>query len=215
MLKQRMMWALIAAAFLGVNYAGAQASNAGPGAPPHIVQMVNLVATVDKTVDTKKAKAGDPFNAKVTAGSKLDDGTDVPAGSFLEGHIDSVTPSENKGDSVLTVTFDKLAIKNGTEVPIKATITRVESTSQDSGDDKPYSDPSSYRVASIPSTKPASMQDPNAPKGPHAVPDLTLKSSPHDATSGTLTYAKKNLKLTNSFQLQVSVASAPPGVKIQ
>ena len=215
MLKLRIMAVMSAVAFVGIHSAGAQASNAGAASPPHVVQMVNFVANVDKTVDTKKAKAGDPFNAKVMTAGKLDDGTDVPVGSMLEGHIDSVTPSENKGDSVLTVTIDKLAIKNGKEVPVKATITRVESTSQDSGDDKGYSDPSSYRVASIPSTKPSGMNDPNAPKGPHAVPDLTLKSSAHDANSGTFTYAKKNLKMNNTFQLQVSVAAAPPGVKIQ
>jgi hypothetical protein len=214
MFKQRIVFALFATALAGVQSAPAQSSTAGSGSSAHIVQMVNLVANVDKTIDTKKAKVGDPFTAKVTTGGKLDDGTDVPAGSILEGHIDSVTPSEKKGDSVLTVTIDKLAFKDGKEVPVKATITRVDSTS-DSGDDKAYSDPSSYRVASIPSTKPASMQDPNAPKGPHAVPDLTLKSSPHDATSGTFTYAKKNLKMNNTFQLQVSVASAPLGVKIQ
>jgi hypothetical protein len=215
MFKHRIVFAAFVAAFVGVHPAGAQSSSVQSAPSAHLVQMVNLVANVDKTVDTKKAKAGDPFTAKVVTGGKLDDGTDVPAGSILEGHVDSVTPSENKGDSVLMVTIDKLAIKNGKEVPVKATITRVESTSPDSGDDKGYSDPSSYRVASIPSTKPASMQDPNAPKGPHAVPDLTVKSSPHEATSGTFTYAKKNLKMNNTFQLQVSVASAPPGVKIQ
>ena len=215
MIRHLMVFAGLTATLVGLQSAGAQSPSGQSGPSAHIVQMVNLVATVDKTIDTKKAKAGDPFTAKVNTPGKLDDGTDVPVGSILEGHVDSVMPSENKGDSTLTVTIDKLAIKSGKEVPIKATITRVESTSQDSGDDKPYSDPSSYRVASIPSTKPASMQDPNAPKGVHAVPDLTLKSSPHDSTSGTFTYAKKNLKMNNSFQLQVSVASAPPGVKIQ
>ena len=207
--------AAFTATFVGLHSAGGQSSSVQSPPSAHIVQMVNLVTTVDKTVDTKKARAGDPFTARVATAGKLDDSTDVPAGSILEGHVDSVTPSENKGDSVLTVTIDKLAIKNGKEVPVKATITRVDSTSPDSGDDKGYSEPSAYRVTSIPSTKPASMQDPNAPKMPRAVPDLTLKSSPHDATSGTFTYAKKNLRLNSSFQLQVSVAAAPPGVRIQ
>jgi hypothetical protein len=37
----------------------------------------------------------------------------------------------------------------------------------------------------------------------------------HDATSGTFTYAKKNLHMNNAFLLQVSVAVAHPGVKLQ
>ena len=214
MLKQKIVLVALAASLSGACSAMAQ-STADGAAPAHVIQMVNLVANVDKSIDTKKAKAGEPFNAKVTTAGKLDDGTDVPVGSVLEGHVDSVTPSENKSDSVLTVTFDKLAVKGGKDLPIKATITHVASIAQDSGDDKAYSDPSSYRVASIPSTKPASMQDPNAPKGPHSIPDLNLTSSPHDATSGTFTYAKKNLRMGNMVQLQVSVAVGAPGVKIQ
>ena len=212
MLKQKIILVALAGSLIGLPSAVAQSTAEG-AAPAHIVQMVNLVATVDKSIDTKKAKAGDPFDAKVATAGKLDDGTEVPIGSILEGHVDSVTPSEKKGDSVLTVTIDRLAIKNGKEIPVKATITQVASTSDE--DDKGYSDPSSYRAQNIPSTQPASMQDPNAPKAPHAVPDLKLTSSPHDATSGTFTFAKKNLHMNSSFQLQVSVAVAPPGVKIQ
>ncbi len=212
MLKQKILLVALAASLTGFHSAVAQSTAEG-AAPAHVIQMVNLIANVDKSIDTKKAKAGDPFNAKVATAGKLDDGTEVPIGSVLEGHVDSVTPSEKKGDSVLTVTIDKLAIKGGSEIPVKATITGVASTESD--DDKGYSDPSSYRVQNIPATKPASMQDPNAPKAPHAIPDLKLTSSSHDAASGTFTYAKKNLHMNNSFQLQVSVASAPPGVKIQ
>jgi hypothetical protein len=212
MLKQKIVLLALVASLGGLYTAVAQSTAAG-AAPEHVIQMVNLVANVDKSIDTKKAKAGDAFTAKVTTAGKLDDGTDVPIGSVLEGHVDSVTPSENKGDSVLTVTIDKLAIKNGKEIPVKATITHVAST--ESEDDKGYSDPSSYQARSIPATRPSDMQDPNAPKAPHSIPGLTFTSSPHDATSGTFTYAKKNLRLGNSVQLQVSVAAAPPGVKIQ
>ena len=125
-----------------------------------------------------------------------------------------MTPSENKGDSVLTVTIDKLAIKGGTEIPVKATITHVASFAPIT-EGKAYSDPSSYQPQYIPRSRPTDMQDPNAPKGPHSIPDLLLTSSPHDATSGTFTCAKKNLRLANTVQLQVSVASAPSGVKIR
>ena len=212
MLKQT-----IALMALGANlsfYPAVAQSTAGGAAPSHVVQMVNLVANVDKTIHTKKAKAGDPFTAKVTTAGELDDGTNVPAGSVLEGHVDSVTPSENKGDSVLTVTIDKLAIKGGTEIPVKATITHVASFAPIT-EGKAYSDPSSYQRQYIPSSRPTDMQDPNAPKRPHSIPDLLLTSSPRDATSGTFTCAKKNLDLANTVQLQVSVASAPSGMKIQ
>ena len=211
MLKQKTAAAAVVLAL--ASCLGAQTSTASQSAPaeqPPVITMVNLVANVDKSIDTKKAKTGDPFTAKVTTAGKLHDGTNVPTGSLLEGHIDSVTPSENKGDSILTVTIDKLAIKNGNEIPVKATITHVASLAPVT-EDKAYSDPSSYTRQNIAGSRPASLQDPNAPPSPHSIPGLTLASSPHDAASGTFTQAKGNLHLANTVQLQVSVGIVPPG----
>ena len=181
----------------------------GAAAQPRVIRMVTLVTNVEKSIDTGKAKVGDPFAVKVANPDKLNDGTIVPAGSILEGRIDSVTPSENKGDSILTITIDKLVVKDGNEIPVKATIIHVASLAPIT-EERPYSEPSSYQRQNIAASRPASLQDPNAPKGPHAIPDLTLTSSPNDSTSGTFTQAKKNLHLANTVQLQVSVAVVPP-----
>src|SRR5271156_5632099 len=121
MLKQT---ATLMVVLASVSYASAQT-----------VTMVNVPTTLEKTVDAKKAKAGDPFNAKTTASTQLSDGTKVPAGSILEGHVDAVTPSEKKSDSTVTVTFDKLQVKNGNEVNVKATLVSAMSTAP-TGDDK-------------------------------------------------------------------------------
>jgi hypothetical protein len=85
MLKQKVVLLALAVSLNGLHFAVAQ-SNTESAGPAHIIQMVNLVANVDKSIDTKKAKAGDPFDAKVATTVKLDDGTDVPSGSVLEGH---------------------------------------------------------------------------------------------------------------------------------
>jgi len=213
MLKQKITFAALAAVLASASFVGAQTSAAPASDSPtssQVIMMVNLVANVDKGIDTKKAKAGDPFTAKVATGGKLNDGTNVPVGSLLEGHVDSVTPSQNKGDSVLTVTIDKLAVKNGNEIPVKATITRVDSVAPIT-EDKGYGDPSSYQRQNIAGSRPASAQDPNGPPSPHSIPGLTLASSAHDAASGTLTQAKGNLHLANTVQLQVSVGIVPAG----
>jgi len=213
MIKQKVLFVALAAVLTSASFVGAQSSTSpqsDAASQPQIITMVNLVANVDKSIDTKKAKTGDPFTAKVTTAGKLHDGTNVPTGSLLEGHIDSVTPSENKGDSILTVTIDKLAIKNGNEIPVKATITHVASLAPVT-EDKAYSDPSSYTRQNIAGSRPASLQDPNAPPSPHSIPGLTLASSPHDAASGTFTQAKGNLHLASTVQLQVSVGIVPPG----
>ncbi len=197
MLKQKATLLIVLAS---VSYALAQT-----------VTMVNVPTTLEKTVDAKKAKAGDSFNAKLSASTQLTDGTKIPSGSILEGHIDSVTPSEKKSDSKVTVTFDKLQIKNGNEVNVKATLVSAMSTAP-TGDDKPYN-PSSYRPGTAGDNKTNGQNDQtsgfNAP--PHPIDGLTVAGLPQDATSGTFTQAKGNVHLSSGVQLVVSVAVTPSG----
>jgi hypothetical protein len=211
MLKQKAVVVAFALSLASPLVSQTSAVNQPAAAQPHVIKMVTLVANVEKSIDTRTARAGEVFEAKVANPEKLNDGTVVPAGSILEGRVDSVTPSENKGDSILTVTIDKLAIKSEKEIPIKATIIHVASVAPIT-EERPYSDPSVYQRQNIQASRPAPLQDPNAPKGPHAIHDLTLTSSPTNATSGTFIYAKQNLHLANTVQLQISVAVVPPGV---
>jgi hypothetical protein len=204
--------ASIAVVLASLSFAGAQSpSTAQPETAPssHVIMMVNVMATVEKTIDSKKAKAGDPFTARTAATTALSDGTQVPSGSTLIGHIDSVTPSENKGDATLTLTIDKLQIKNGKELAIKATITAVTSTAPLANDDKGY-DPSSYRPGTQGDNKANGQNSQSSgATAPHAAEGLTLTGSPKDAISATLTQAKKNIHLSNMNQIVVSVAAVP------
>lgn len=181
----------------------------------NVVTMVNLPATLEKTIDAKKSKVGDAVTAKVSAATQLADGTKVPTGSMLNGHVDSVTPSANKGDSTVVFTFDKLQIKNGPEASIKATVTSVLSTAP-TGDDSNY-DPSSSRAGSVGNNGRGggsggqSNQAPGQQPSPHPIDGLTLSGTAQDATSATLTEAKKNLHLSSGVLLVVSVALLPNG----
>ena len=89
---------------------------------PRKIQMVQARAELDKTIDAKKAKQGDPVTAKLLAEVKIPDAQPLPKNTVLEGHVDQVTPSEHKSDSTVVVTFDKAKLKDGQELPIKATI---------------------------------------------------------------------------------------------
>jgi len=209
MLKQTASLAVILAS---VSIAGAQSPSTPQSEPSsHVIMMVNLPANLEKTIDAKKAKTGDPILAKVSASTQLSDGTKVPTGSILQGHIDTVTPSDKKSDSTLTVTFDKLQLKNGNEVSVKATLISVMSTAP-GGDDKAY-DPSSYRAGTQGDNK-ANGQNNQAAgfsTAPHLIEGLTVAGSPQDATSGTFTQAKGNVHLSSGVLLVVSAAVASPG----
>ncbi|MBV8632013.1 MAG: hypothetical protein JOZ83_13875 [Silvibacterium sp.] len=175
------------------------------------VTMVSVPATLEKTVDAKKAKAGDPLSAKVSSAVQLSDGTKVPAGSVLTGHIDSVAPSEKKGDSTMTVTFDKLQIKGGNQIDVKATLVSAMTTAPVSG--------GAYDAGLARQGAPQNTTNAQNNLGgigpPHPIEGLTVTGSPHDASSGTLTQAKGNVHLSSGVDLEFSVAVIPPGAKVQ
>lgn len=86
------------------------------------MRLVGIRATLNKTLDTQKVKEGDPISARPEAKLHLADGIDLETSSKLLGHVDMVQSSTNKGDSAITVTFDKVLFKDGRQIPIKATI---------------------------------------------------------------------------------------------
>ena len=175
------------------------------------VTMVSVPATLEKTIEAKKAKAGDALSAKVSSAVQLSDGTKVPAGSILQGHIDSVTPSEKKSDSMMTVTFDKLQIKGGNEVDVKATLVSAMTTAPVSGGGY---DAGLARQGAPQNTTNA-QNNLGGISAPHPIEGLTVTGSPHDASSGTLTQSKGNVHLSSGVNLEFSVAIIPAGAKVQ
>ena len=210
----RILWLPILATALFAGGRATCAAQADGSRPTRVIQMVNVTAMIVKTIDAKKNKAGDPVLAKVTDGGNLSDGTKVPSGSILMGHINSVAASEKKGDSTLVLTFDKVSIKGGNEVPVKAVVVRVSSLASTFGQEK-NDDPDANRPAHASSGSPAGgivIDHPpsgDLTAGPHPIDGLTLSGSPGDATSATLTQAKKNVQLNNYTQLIVSIAAMP------
>jgi hypothetical protein len=84
-----------------------------------------LRAQLDKTIDTKKAKPGDPILAK--AMDELRSGSQLiaPKGAKIFGHVVEAAPHRGDAPSTLGIAFDKMELANGTEVPLNATIQAV------------------------------------------------------------------------------------------
>ena len=83
-----------------------------------------IKAELNSSIDSKKAKAGDPVMAHTTEAVKSpDDRTILPKGTKLIGHVTQAA-ARSKGDnaSTLGISFDKAVIKGGEEVPLNATI---------------------------------------------------------------------------------------------
>jgi hypothetical protein len=98
----------------GANQPGLSRANFAPG--------TELRAQLDKTVDAKKAKPGDPVHAKTL--DELKSGAEVlaPRGARITGHVVAANPHGKDSSSRLEIAFDKLDLGNGSEIPLNATI---------------------------------------------------------------------------------------------
>uniref|UniRef100_A0A372ILD1 Uncharacterized protein n=2 Tax=Paracidobacterium acidisoli TaxID=2303751 RepID=A0A372ILD1_9BACT len=115
-------------AFLAAPAMSAQNTAAGDTAQQpaaRTIQMVPAKAELDKTLDAKKAKQGDAVTAKLQQDVQIPDAQTLPKSTELVGHVDQVTASEHKGDSTIVVTFDHARLKDGQQLPIKATVTAI------------------------------------------------------------------------------------------
>jgi len=119
----------LAIVFLGILFAtaavgyGQSSSSAGESAA---VGHGAFPVKVTKTLDSSKLKEGDAVEVETAGSFKLPDGTLVPKGSKLTGHVTAAKArAKGDSDSQLTVAFDKLDITNGKQLSIKGMVQAV------------------------------------------------------------------------------------------
>ncbi len=137
-MKELMNLVLIAALLAWVGLAqslakpsgGSDSQNAKVQFAPGTIIRVELA----KSVDAKKAKVGDEVIGK-TMDDFLGDSNEVlaPSGSKVLAHVAEVSPHEGESASTLGIAFDKMVLKNGTEVPLKASIQAIGRPESNSG----------------------------------------------------------------------------------
>jgi hypothetical protein len=96
---------------------------------PGTVIRVELAKTVGK-----KAKVGDEVIAK-TMDDFLSNKHEVlaPRGSKVVGHVTEASPHHGESASTLGITFDKIVLKSGNEIPLKASIQAIGSPESNAG----------------------------------------------------------------------------------
>lgn len=93
-----------------------------------------LRAELDKTADANKAKAGDPIVLKLTDDLRWNGSVLAPKNSKIFGHITEATQRRADLPSVLGIAFDKLILKDGSEVAFKAIIQAIGIPGSSGGD---------------------------------------------------------------------------------
>lgn len=86
--------------------------------------MVRAQAALDHSLDARKAKPGDEFQARLTDKVHLKNGTELPAGTELIGKI-GTDDMQQSGQSKLALSIDQAKLKDGKTLPVKATIVGV------------------------------------------------------------------------------------------
>jgi hypothetical protein len=106
----------------------AQDTNQAPPsqhAPMSFTAGTVIRAELDKTIDAKKAKVGDPVSALTTEDLKSTPPNLATKGCRIVGHVAEVTPHQGSAASTLGIVFDKLVLKDGSEMALPATIQAI------------------------------------------------------------------------------------------
>jgi hypothetical protein len=114
--------ALSAQTSTGASEAGSAAAQAGNGSAS-AAQAASVSAELTKGIDSKNAKAGDPVFAKTMSDTRLADGTRIPKGSKLLGHVtDAQAKTKDNRNGYVGFCFDHAVLKDGHEVPVNAMV---------------------------------------------------------------------------------------------
>ena len=103
--------------------ANASASVSGEGS----AEMRPVTGEIDGKLDSKTAKPGDPVVLKTTQKMKTADGTEIPKGSRLVGHVTEVQAHEKgHAESHMGLEFDRAELKGGQSMAIHSMIQSVQ-----------------------------------------------------------------------------------------
>ncbi len=108
-----------------VTYAPA-AGGFGDLAASHAYEMSSVTGELEGKLDSKTAKVGDRIVLKTTDKVQTSDGTVIPRGSRLVGHVTEVQAYDtDHGPARIAIAFDHAELKNGQSVAIYSLIRRV------------------------------------------------------------------------------------------
>ncbi len=111
----------------GVAVERAREDGEGQQAAADLASASEMNATLERSVDARRAKPGDEVTAKMNEDFTTQSGVTIPRGSRLVGRVTEARPhARGEGSaaaaSQLGIVFDKAVLKDGREVPMQATI---------------------------------------------------------------------------------------------
>ncbi|HKF46515.1 MAG TPA: hypothetical protein VKB38_04105 [Terracidiphilus sp.] len=87
-------------------------------------EMVRATVALTKPLDAKKDQQGSQFEAKLQRTVHLKNGPELPKGTLFVGKV-TTDDMQEQGSSKLAVQFTEAKLKNGSSVPVHATIMQL------------------------------------------------------------------------------------------
>ncbi len=100
------------------------AAPASSSASPQ-AQMSPVNGELVNKLDSKTAKNGDSVVVQTKTRVKTPDGTEIPKGSKLVGHVIAVQPSQPGQNSQMVLQFDRVELKGGKTMPVHSQIESI------------------------------------------------------------------------------------------
>ncbi len=135
---KKMLYFVVAGAWLtGISFSQSAAPAQSPETAPasvapklpaiemHFTAGTLIRAELEKPVDAKKAKVGDQVLAKTTDDLNSSPPGLATKGCKIIGHVVEVVPHQGDSASTLKVAFDRMILKNGSEMALPANIQAV------------------------------------------------------------------------------------------
>lgn len=134
---------------------------------PAAAQLKPVSAELVDKLDSKSAKQGDSVVVKTDENLQISEGTEIPRGSKLIGHVTNVQPrGDGHENSQIAIQFDRAELKSGQSLPIESVIQSVAPAAGSEGTSGISNPPATYGDATASSSVPTgSMGSMGAPAG--------------------------------------------------
>jgi len=189
---------------------------AAPAAP--IADLRPVAVELEQKLDTKTAKNGDSVVAQTKSNIKTSDGTEIPKGSKLIGHILAVQPSSSTSqNSQIALKFDQIQIKGGQSLNIQSQIESITPAGMDTSAQPAAADasPSPAGTPQAPASGPAPHSGTNvqasAAPGSPASPAASNNAAGGPPAPGTVVAQNGGINITMTSVPGILLANNAPG----
>ena len=196
---------------LAVCLSTAAVANSGQSGQPAATQSATagghgtFSVELAKALDSKKLKEGDEVQAKLTGSITLPSGATVPRGTMLIGHVtEAKARSKNDSESALGISFDKIVLGKGEDLPIKGVLQAVAPNPNGDVSTGGYLDQGPSLRMATQSQTPSAVSDPKPVLTDRSTGVLGLKNM--TLKDGVITSTGKEVKLDNGTRFMLNVA---------